>query len=555
MDPSLRPDRLFGGMTRPATLFGLPIEVLAALATGSMLAFLLASVLSASVAWKIAALGGGGVLYGIARLICVRDPRAFRYIALQLMTKARHRTRWFWRSGSYSPMAHRRRRDADLGHKASLRNQSRTLESFVPYTTHVDRHTLRTVGGHSLTVLRIEGIAHESADDAQVQAWHDALTGLIRNIAADDVALWIHLIRQERSEYPSGDFEPGFAAGLDQHYRASLQGINLMVNAHYLTLMVRAVPDRSHWLTARREERLAGIRERIRDAQERLDQLTDIVLAGLARYGARRLGTYVANDIVYSEPLEFLSQLLNGQRHPIAVPKGRASYALLTSRLSFGLEQLEIRGVASRQIGAMLAVRHYDIERTAPGHLNILLTLPFPFVLTQSFATYGRTKAMAALRLQLRRLEGAEDSAESQIADLRQALDDVASSRAAFGEHHLSVFVPADSARQLNERISTAQAALIEAGFAVVREDECIEAAFFAQLPGNFRMRPRPSPISSSNLIAFTGFHNYPTGLYDGNQWGPAITLLKTTSGTPFYFNFHLPPGIRRKAMTRAEVS
>ena len=555
MDPALRPDRLFGGMTRPATLFGLPIEVLAALATGSMLAFLLASVLGASIAWKIAALGGGGVLYGIARLVCVRDPRAFRYIALQLMTKARHRTRWFWRSGSYSPLAHRRRRHAGLGCKASVSNQSRTLESFVPYTTHVDRHTLRTVGGHSLTVLRIEGIAHESADDAQVQSWHDALTGLIRNIAADDVALWIHLIRQERSEYPPGDFEPGFAAGLDRRYRASLQGVNLMVNAHYLTLMVRAVPDHSRWLASRREERLARVRERIRDAQERLDQLTDIVLAGLSRYGARRLGTYVANEIVYSEPLEFLSQLLNAQRQPVAVPKGRASYALLTSRLSFGIEQLEIRGATSRQIGAMLAVRDYDIERTAPGHLNILLTLPFPFVLTQSFATYGRSKALGALKLQLRRLEGAEDAAESQIADLRQALDDVASSRAAFGEHHLSVFIPADSARQLNERISTAQAALIEAGFAVVREDECIEAAFFAQLPGNFRLRPRPSPISSSNLIAFTGFHNYPTGLYDGNQWGPAITLLKTTSGTPFYFNFHVPPGVRRKAMTQVEAS
>jgi type IV secretion system protein VirB4 len=39
--------------------------------------------------------------------------------------------------------------------------------------------------------------------------------------------------------------------------------------------------------------------------------------------------------------------------------------------------------------------------------------------------------------------------------------------------------------------------------------------------------------------------------LYDGNQWGPAVTLLKTTSGTPFYFNFHTPPSARKQREIR----
>jgi type IV secretory pathway VirB3-like protein len=50
------------------------------------------------------------VLYGIARLICAKDPRAFRYLGLQLNTKAMHRTRGYWRAGSYSPLPHRKRR-------------------------------------------------------------------------------------------------------------------------------------------------------------------------------------------------------------------------------------------------------------------------------------------------------------------------------------------------------------------------------------------------------------------------------------------------------------
>ncbi|MDD0747063.1 hypothetical protein PS025_24530, partial [Shigella sonnei] len=51
---------------------------------------------------------------------------------------------------------------------------------------------------------------------------------------------------------------------------------------------------------------------------------------------------------------------------------------------------------------------------------------------------------------------------------------------------------------------------------------------------------PEPeAPISSRNFAGFSSFHNYPTGRRTGNQWGPSVTLFKTTSGAPYYFNFH----------------
>ncbi|HEV7775640.1 MAG TPA: VirB3 family type IV secretion system protein [Luteibacter sp.] len=106
----LRSDPLFGGLTRPATMLGLPIEALTFIMAGSTLAFLFAGLVRADIAWKLGALGLGVVLYGLARLICAKDPRTFRYIALQLDTKGMHRTRSYWRSGSYSPMPSRQRR-------------------------------------------------------------------------------------------------------------------------------------------------------------------------------------------------------------------------------------------------------------------------------------------------------------------------------------------------------------------------------------------------------------------------------------------------------------
>lgn len=433
-----------------------------------------------------------------------------------------------------------------LSPKQSMMNQSRPLTDYIPYSTHVSPQNVRTHAGDTLTVIAIGGVAHEAADDGDIQSWHDALTGLIRNIADDDVAFWVHTVREPKSDYPGGEFEDGFAGRLNARYRDSLSGLEMMVNSHYVTLVVKGRSSGARfWSMAERKTRDSVV-EQINDQGARLDELADTVMAGLGRYGARRLGLYEQGGVVYSEPLELFALLMNGEWQRVPVPRGAARFGMVTSRVSFGVDQFELRSPTQTRLGAMLGAAAYQVERTEPGHLNMLLTMPFPFVLTQSFAIFGRQKASDALQKQQRLLIHAEDTSGSQIADIGSALDDLTSGRVVFGEHHLSMMVLGDTQKELTERIALSRAALGETGFLVVREDECLEAAFFAQLPANFRMRPRPAPISSSNIIGFTGFHNYPHGSLRGNQWGPALTLLKTTSGTPFYFNFHLPPSSKR---------
>lgn len=105
----LQSDPLFGGLTRPATLLGLPIEILVGISGTSTIAFLMCFMFDAAVFWRLFCLGLGGVGYAVARLVCARDPRAFRYLFLSLDTKALHRSRQQWGCGSYSPMPFRKR--------------------------------------------------------------------------------------------------------------------------------------------------------------------------------------------------------------------------------------------------------------------------------------------------------------------------------------------------------------------------------------------------------------------------------------------------------------
>jgi type IV secretion system protein VirB4 len=171
--------------------------------------------------------------------------------------------------------------------------------------------------------------------------------------------------------------------------------------------------------------------------------------------------------------------------------------------------------------------------------LDDLLRLPCEMVVTQSFGFVDRQPTLERMNLALRRMKAADDDGLSLRADLTRAKDDVVSGRAAFGEHHLTVLVRGESLEGLDRSTAEVMSAFTEMGAIAVREDINLEPAFWAQFPGNFKDIARKALISTANFAGFASGHNFPVGRADGNHWGPAVTLLETTSAGPYHFNFH----------------
>jgi type IV secretion system protein VirB4 len=186
----------------------------------------------------------------------------------------------------------------------------------------------------------------------------------------------------------------------------------------------------------------------------------------------------------------------------------------------------------------MLSVKDYPTHST-PGMLDDLLRLPMEMVLTESFAFVDRQASLDRMNLALRRMRAADDEALSLRQDLAEAKDDVAAGRSAFGEHHLTVMVKAETLAMLDLAAADALTAFTELGMIAVREDVNLEAAFWAQFPGNFKFIARKALVSTANFASLASGHNFPVGQSVGNHWGPAITVLETTSAGPYYFNFH----------------
>ena len=361
------------------------------------------------------------------------------------------------------------------------------------------------------------------------------------------------MVRRRDNAYPGGKFEPGFASDLDAKYRKKIAGETLMVNELYVSLIYKPQPTMvgAAALKLLKKADRQGDAVELRDSLDECTKKRQELLTALDRYDPEPLGIYKSDSgVLFSSLLEFYAFLINGEWQRMPLPRAPLNEVLATSRPFFGNEAMEYRTLTQTRIGAFLGIKEYPTP-TAPGMFSGLLTAEFPFVLTQSFAFLAKGTAVPMMERTINRMIASGDLAESQVAGLKDALDDLTSNKFVVGDHHFTLHVLADAfdgvkeaegrprLKQLNDNIAKARFLLGDTGMVVAREDLAMEAAFWAQLPGNFSFRTRKAPITSRNFAAMSAFHNFPAGRATGNHWGDALTMFVTSASSPFYFSLH----------------
>jgi type IV secretion system protein VirB4 len=428
--------------------------------------------------------------------------------------------------------------------------RERHTGTHIPYLAHVSEHVVSTRAGDFVQVFRLGGLGFETTDDAQLNTWHERLNVLWRNLASPHVALWTHVVR-DRKQIPDAQSEPGFAGSLHTKYRRRLGAETLMLNELYLSVVFRPVVGAAPGLLARLLARSGRAdATATHDAVDACDKLATTILASLQDCDPERLGLYALGTRSCSRVLEFLGLLLDAEVQSMPLPRAPLFEVLATARCLIGRESIEYRQAAGTRVGAVLGVKEYPTP-TIVGMYDRLLSAPFPFILTQSFAFLSKPAAQALLQRQYNRMLNAGDHSITQAEELRLALDALTSSEFVMGDHHLTfqVFadVPEDGTegalkrrfRMLNENVALARSLLADTGMVVAREDICLEPAYWAQLPGHFGLRPRKAPITSRNFCAMAAFHNHPVGRATGNHWGEALATFISSAGSPYYFSLH----------------
>ena len=413
----------------------------------------------------------------------------------------------------------------------------------LPYAAQRDDYTIETRDGLLMQCVKLRGMLFETADSEELNYRKVLRDAMLQSIGSSRFALYHHIIRRRVDMGLEASFPDSFSQALDDKWRGRLGERQLYVNELYLTLVRRplrgglGIADRLRgWLGAADNSKQASYASDVRA----LNAAREALMAALGNYSPRVLSAYDSETGLYSEPIEFLAALFNGELAPMQLPFEDIGLYIPSRRISFGRNAIELsaNGHMPRRFSAIVAVKDYAAQ-TTPGMFDQLMRLPCEMTVSQSFAFIDRQATLGRMNLALRRMRSAEDEAVSLRGELTEAKDQVAAGRAGFGEHHMTVAVHGESLEELDRHVADVTATLSDLGITAVREDIGLEPAFWAQFPANFKYITRRAIISTGNFAGLASAHNFAVGSPKDNHWGEAVSLLETTAAGPYFFNFH----------------
>ena len=414
----------------------------------------------------------------------------------------------------------------------------------LPYERLIDESTVLLRDGSVMTAIQVPGLLFETEDSEALNAHAATREVMLRSTLDARFVLYHHVIRRRVEVELDAEFDEPLSRHIDARWKERLAGGSLFINDQFVTLIRRpargktGLPERiaKFWQRRGQEELEADYKD-----LRTLKAAATGLVASLSAYGASVLGDYAGHGKgTNSEMLELLSAIYNGEMRPVRRPQEDTDigHMLPYRRASFGLDAMELRGSGEPDFAAILGLKDYP-EATSPGLLDGLLRLPYEMIVTESYAPNERTTARERIDLALRRSRSVDEDAAAERADMMAARDALGNGAVGFGDHHLTVMVRERSLDRLDDATAACAAALADTGAIAVREDTNLEPAFWAQFPGNEEYIVRRALISSANMAGFGSFHGFALGQASGNHWGDAVTLLETTSATPFFFNFH----------------
>jgi len=423
-------------------------------------------------------------------------------------------------------------------------NRERPVAPFVPFSSHVSENTIVTKDGDFLRIWKMAGISFETADPEDMLLRKEQLNTLLRSIGSEKVALWSHMVRRRTTDRLTGHYDNNFCRDFDRKYFDSFVDYRMMANELYLTVVYRPEPSevgRALMKSTRRS--VEDILNDRRAAVRKLDEIAYQIESSMKRYGLEELTTYEdESGALCSHALSFLNFLVSGYWQKVRVPAAPLNEYLGTAWLNAGVETIEIRAPIVTRYAQGVDFKDYAAH-TEPGLLNGLMYEDYEFVITQSFSFMSKRNGKDFLERQMKQLMNSEDGSVTQIEEMRIAIDQLIQGEFVMGEYHYSLLIFGETVEQARRNMTSAVSVIQDRGFLAALVATATDAAFYAQLPCNWKYRPRVAGLTSKNFAGLCSFHNFTTGKRDGNPWGEAVTIFKTPSGQPLYFNFHYSKG------------
>lgn len=452
-------------------------------------------------------------------------------------------------------------KNQDTGAKAQA-SKSSSVDAcdFIPQCEHFDSHTVITKNGELMQTIRIsmnrDGLNYEQHDDLISSLREKIRAALMQSIHTDNIAVWIHTLRKRRQVTFDNTFANPFAAYINDSWRKKHGWVHQYFNEVYVTLIYegqsaklfdgKLVKD-SVWPARNRQFRHTYLDAVAAELGLIMGNVIDSIaehyqvhlLSISERMPVDDAENLPQSPVYYSEPMEFLSYLLNLREEEVPLPEASICNSLQSTNLMIGFNALETKSDnGKKRFASILSLKNY---REVPVHtIDMLLQSPMELIISQAFHFIPHQKALKQYREQRELFEVSGDNYSMQATGLAQILQGNQKLTTDFGDQQTSFMVIVDELKQLDHDVARLQEAFGNIGLVCVREDIKLEDIFWSSFPGNFEFLRRRDPINTHLIGGFARLNRFASGQSEMNLWSQPVALLPTLVNSPYFFNFHV---------------
>jgi type IV secretion/conjugal transfer VirB4 family ATPase len=411
---------------------------------------------------------------------------------------------------------------------------------FIPFACHYNDSTILNKNGDLVQVIHLRDFTPELLSKGLFD-----MRALLRQVVISAInnnryiSIWLHTTRATISlDGQSALYKNQFAAEVHNKWVAKHYWDDKFVNEIYISLVynspeimnINDLSNLGRGISFLNNKAL--MEAKLEENSRILTSISQKIINELTPYGGRLLGIKNVKGILYSDLLRFFNYLISGSDAECVLPCADLSEYLAYPVMANAASEMEIRSELRNLFVSIFSIKEY--EEQSLENIDILLQLPLEFVITESI-TFSLENNKLYEDLEYKKYIASLGTFNNLKGT--PGFDYLDSKRELYS-HQITISVIASKLAKLRYDVGRVSEVLLNLGFMVVKEDINLESCFWAQLPGNFSFRKRIIPSFVKYLMAFASMHYYQVGALN-NKWGKAVTLMRSVSGTPYFFNFH----------------
>jgi type IV secretion system protein VirB4 len=417
------------------------------------------------------------------------------------------------------------------------------FEDYLPYAFLLDdNRTVQTKNRQLIQFVRLDGINAATSSDNAIEQIKDLFASIISN-ADEQFSYYVHKISREIKHDPTPIDGNIFAAELDEKWVKALKedgyrDVTITISIISRSSLLQKVGGYAEFFKSLRgdsDTRYDAYQADLTERTSRLSEFAELVASSFARQKARILEAKNGELLGFLESIGCGTETKTFQLDEYAVLARSVANYRPTMR---GTMLTISGGSVSNRYGRIFTIKNYP--RNAFAGMFDEMKLPLDVVITNSFTPISNDDAKERLRRTLSQRSSIGDAAATDLRQMEEGRDKVASGIETLGHHHMTVAIYAEDAQTIDRASAEIRAVAQEVGAKVITEAFAGMGHYFAQWPGNADFRSRTGLISNYAFAAMASFHRTPTGLSDGElPWKTPLAAFPTLDGGLYRFNFH----------------